>query len=342
MKTKLSILRPLVRATMILWVIGTISWLSAANTAIGMAVANGSFQIDHSRVWGNTTLFDGSIIETATASSQLQLNGGAQMRLASNTRATVYQNKLVLESGYGQLESAAGYEIEARSLRISPVARDTVARIRLVGDRTVTVAAIRGAVRVANGTGLLVANVEAGSSLDFEPQVAGASAPTHVSGCLLAKSGKIVIADQTANVILELQGTGLEQEIGNHVEITGRAENTATSVPGASQLIQVAGFKEVSKGGCTTIAKKLGATTAAAGGATAAAAAAAGAGSAAGGAAGAAGAAGAGAAGAATAAGIGIGTVAVIGGVAAAATVGGLAAVGGLPGQGDTPPSVSR
>jgi len=39
---------------------------------------------------------------------------------------------------------------------------------------------------------------------------------------------------------------------------------------------------------------------------------------------------------------IGLGTVAVIGGVAAAATVGGLGAVGDLPGQGGTPASASR
>src|SRR5450432_4014543 len=184
MNTKLSILRPLVRAALIFLAVGTISWLCAASTAIGMAVANGSFQIDHSRVWGNTTLFSGSMIQTATASSQLQLNGGAQMRLAANTRATVYKDKIVLESGYGQLESAGGYEVDALSLRISSIAQDTIARIRLDGDRRVTVAAVRGMVRVANGAGLLVATVQPGSSLDFEPQVAGAAAPTRVSGCV--------------------------------------------------------------------------------------------------------------------------------------------------------------
>ncbi|MBZ5624054.1 MAG: hypothetical protein LAQ69_35950 [Acidobacteriia bacterium] len=340
MKTNVSISRLLVRATVVFAAIGTIGWLSAASTAIGMAVANGSFQVDHSQVWGNSTLFDGSTIETAMATSQLQLNGGVQMRLASNTRVTVYQRRLVLESGFGQLESAAGYEVEARSLRISTVAPDTVARIRLEGDRKVTVAAIRGAVRVNNAVGLLVANVEAGHSLDLEPQVPGAAAPTRASGCLLAKGGKVVLAEQTANVILELHGTGLEQELGNRVEITGIAEEAAATVAGASQLIKVAGFRQISKGGCASIAKKLGATTAAAG-AGAAGAGAAGAGAAGAGAAGA-GAAAAGAAGAATATGIGIGTVAVIGGVATAATVGGLAAAGSLPGQGSSTPSASR
>src|ERR1700704_965394 len=176
MKTNLSILRPLVRATIILSAIGSISWLSAEGTAIGMAVTNGSFQVDHSRVWGNTTLFNGSIVETAMAASQLQLSGGVQVRLASKTRVRVYQRKLVLEAGFGQLESAPGYEIEARSLRISTMAPETMARIKLEGDHKVTVAAMGGTVRVINSAGLLVANVQAGNSLDFEPQRAGAAA----------------------------------------------------------------------------------------------------------------------------------------------------------------------
>ncbi len=311
---------------MILLAIGAIGWLPAADTAIGMAVANGSFQVDHSRVWGNTTLFDGSIIETAKAPSQLQLNGGVQVRLSSDTRVQVYQRKLVLEAGYGQLESAADYEVEARSLRITAATPHSVARIRLEGARKVTVAAVRGTVRVRNATGLLVANVEAGKSLDFEPQAAGAAAPTRISGCLLAKSGKIIVVEQTTNVVIELQGPGLDKQVGNHVEITGVAADTPASIPAASQLMRVAGLKQVSKGGCSEVARKVGATAAAG--------AAAGAGSAAG-------AAGA-AAGAGTAAGIGAGTIAVIGGVAAAATVGGLAAVGSLPGQSDTPASASR
>ena len=256
--------------------------------------------------------------------SQLQLIGGAQVRLAADTRATVYQKKLILESGYGQIESAPGYEVEARSLRVSG-SRDTITRVKLAGDGKVIVAAVRGAVRVTNSTGVLVAAIEAGESLDLEPQAAGASAPTKVTGCLLEKAGKAIVVDQTTSVVLELRGTDLEKEIGNRVEITGVAENSPASVPGASQLIRVAGLKVVGKGGCSSIARKVGAT----GGAVAI------------GAAGtSAGAAGAGAAGAAT--GIGAGTIAVIGGVAAAATVGGLAAAGSLPGQSQSPPSASR
>jgi hypothetical protein len=322
MMTKSSNRPLLVRATVILLAVGALSFLPAWNNAIGSAITNGSFMVDHARVWGNTTLFDGSVIETASAPSQLQLIGGAQVRLAADTRATVYQKKLILESGYGQVESAPGYEVEARTLRVSG-SRDAITRVKLEGDGKVIVAAVRGAVRVTNSTGVLVATIEAGKSLDLEPQAVGASAPTKVTGCLLEKAGKAIVVDQTTSVVLELLGTDLEKEIGNRVEITGVAETSPASVPGASQLIRVAGLKVVGKGGCSSVAKKIGAT--------------AGAGAVAGTAVGTAGAATVGAA-----TGIGAGTIAVIGGVAAAATVGGLAAAGSLPGQSQSQPSASR
>ena len=180
---------------------------------------------------------------------------------------------------------------------------------------------------MTNAGGILVASMETGNSMVFEPQ-AGAEAPTRASGCLLEKGGKFLLAERTTNIVLELQGSDLERQLGNQVEISGRAVPASPGTPAGSQLIKVAGIKLVSKGGCTAIAKKLGAATVAAGAAAGASAA------------GTAGA--AGAAGAAAGAGIGIGTVAVIGGVAAAATVGGLAAVGDLPGQGGASPSASR
>ena len=321
-------LHSLLRAALILLAIGAIGRMPAMGPAIGMAVADGGIQIDHSRVWGNTTLFDGSLIETSTAPSRLRWNSGVEIRLSADTRAIVYQRRLVLEAGYGQLESAADFEVEARSLRISAATRESVARIKLEGGRKVIVAAVRGSVQVRNASGLLVANVDAGRSLDLEPQVAGAAAPTRVSGCLLSKSGKIILVEQTTNVVLELEGPGLDKEIGNHVEISGAPLNQPPSVPDASQLIRVAALKQVSKGGCSTTARKVGAVAVAASGAAASG--------------GAAGTGAAGAAGAASAGGIGVATIAVVGGVAVAATVGGLAAVGDLPGQGGSQPSASR
>jgi hypothetical protein len=332
MTTNRSMLQTLVRATFILLAAGAVSYLAASGPAIGMAVADGSFQVDHSRVWGNATLFDGTVVETGQALSRLKFASGARMSLASESRATVHQGRLVLESGAGQFESAPGFEVESRTLRISAAEPGTVARIRLDGAPKVVVAALRGRVRVTNSAGLLVASVEAGKSLDFEPQSAGASAPTRAVGCLLSKNGKFVVVEQTANVMLEVEGAGLNDELGNRIEISGIADLAAPTVIGASEVVKVAGLKRVAKGGCSAVARRAGAAVSIAGGGAAGAAVASGTGAITV----------AAATGAATAAGVGMGTVAVIGGVATAATIGGLAAAGGLPGQGEPTPSASR
>ncbi len=307
------------RTAFLLLAPGFLCWIQAATNPIGMAMTNGSFQVNHSRVWGTTTLFDGTIIETETALSQLQLTGGVRMRLASDSRATVYQRKLVLD--YGQAESAPDYEVQANSLHIVATGPDGLVRVQVWTPRNVLVAAVRGQVRVTNAGGVLVANVEAGKTLNLEPQEAGAGAPTKVTGCLLSKGGKTIVAEQTANVILELHGAGLDKELGNRVEINGVAETAASSVAGASEVVRVVGLRRVASGGCADVAKKVGATAGKAGTAP-------GSGPAAPAAAGASG-------------GIGTGTIAIIGGVAAAATVGALGIAGSLPGQGNSS-SVSR
>src|SRR3954449_8309422 len=95
---------------------GSLMILPAA-TGIGMINARGSFQVDHARVVGNATLFDGAIIETGKVEGDLQLNTGARMQLASESRGRVFRDRLVLERGVGQLQGT-GYGIEARNLRV--------------------------------------------------------------------------------------------------------------------------------------------------------------------------------------------------------------------------------
>jgi hypothetical protein len=306
------------RAALALLLSFTVTSMTATSPAIGLATANGSFQVNAAKVWGNTTLFDGSVVETAKAPSDLRLNNGAQMRLASESRATVYGGRFVLERGSGQVEASSSYPVEARTLRVYPATSGAVARVELARGSQVLVAAVQGAVRVTNAAGVVVANMTAGNALSFDPQ-AGASAPTKVAGCLLRKDGKFVVVDQVTNVTLQVQGGELEKEVGNKVEITGAADPGRPAVAGATQLVNVQSVKRLEKGGCSSVARKVGAGA----GAGAAAAAA---GAAAGGA----------AAGIGTAA-----TVAIVGGVVAAGTVGGLAAAGSFSGE-ETRPSTSR
>ncbi|HTQ55055.1 MAG TPA: hypothetical protein VMI94_11380 [Bryobacteraceae bacterium] len=282
----------------------------AAGPAIGLAVANGSFQLDRSRVWGNATLFDGSAVETNITSSDIRLATGVSAKLGAQSRATIHESRLVLEKGIGQLDSA-NYYIEADGLEVMTDQAGATARVKLAGPNRVIVAARQGTVRVNNSEGVLIARLERGHEMSFEPQDSGATV-TKASGILALRDGKFILVDRVTNVTLQVQGPGLDTAVGKLVEITGTVNASGPTVPGASQLVDVTKVNVLVKG--KAAAAGAGAGAAAAGGAAAAA-----------------------GGGLSTAA-----TVAIIGGVAAAGTVGGLAAAQDLPGQGGSKSSTSR
>ncbi|HTT65155.1 MAG TPA: hypothetical protein VMG35_25065 [Bryobacteraceae bacterium] len=284
----------------------------AAGPAIGLVVADGSFQLEHSSVRGSATLFAGNVIETNMSSSQLHLSNGVSLRLAADSRARVYESHLALEKGLAQLDSAH-YRVEADSLQIEADQPGAGARVQLAGPRRVVVAARNGDVRVSNTDGVLIARLGSGREMTFEPQEHGAGAVTKISGILALKDGKFVVVDRVTNVTMQLQGTGLDAQVGNLVEITGTVDPAPPTVPGASQLIDVTGIKRLKKRAAAA-AGAAGAGAAAAGGAAAA-----------------------------TAGGLSTGAiVAIVGGVAAAGTLGGLAAADKLPGQGGGQQTTSR
>src|SRR5215472_15203019 len=154
------------RATLALILAGGLC--QATNPAIGLVVTKGPFQVDDARIQGNATLFEGNTIETAKVPSQVQLRNGVHVRLASESRARVYGDRAVLEKGSGQLETSGGYEIQARSLRISGGGAHAIARVRLAQANTVIVAAMAGTVRVTNASGVLVAAMDSGRELSFD------------------------------------------------------------------------------------------------------------------------------------------------------------------------------
>jgi hypothetical protein len=235
--------------------IGTLSFGATAAEAIGVAVARGSFEIDNSQVYGNTTLFDGSTIRTGQASSRLQLKNGTRLDLGEESQAKVFDKQATLERGMGEVEGASKYEMEARTLRISPVGAKSIARVKLEGEKQVLVAAVNGRVRVVNDSGLLVANVQPGATLLFTPQ-AGQAGSFQMSGCLVGtKDGKFLLVD--ANQTVELRGTGLAAEINNHVDVTGTAFRSAVPTPPAVQVVQADGVKRVEEGGCIDAINKM-------------------------------------------------------------------------------------
>ncbi len=312
--------------------------------AIGTAATQGSFRVDGSTVSGNATLFEGTTIETHLSSSSLNLASGPRLILGADSRGRIFGDRLELERGAGEMHGAAGFRVEARGLTVRSETGRGAARIRLTGATRVQVAAIEGGLRVLNPRGVLVAELDAGSALEFEPQLPGGPAGEQekLTGCLRSSSGHYLLTDEVTNVTVEVAGSGLDKEHGNRVQVTGLMDPAGTPVSGATQYVRVSSIKRIGRGcpanrpaaagaGGTASSKSPGGAVPnnGAGGAVP--------GNGAGGAApnkgggnpsaGGAGGAGAGAGGA-SAGGIAATTLAIIGGVAAAVVVGGLAATG--------------
>ena len=216
----------------------------AAAPAVGVVTARGSFTIDDSRIAGNATLCEGNHIETGTAPSNLQLNSGAKMQLAAESRGIVYRDRLVLEKGSGRFEN---YNVDALSLRVRPdgaSADVSVRRASAAGPGVVEVAALNGPVRVTTAMGVLLANLQSGGKLAFMPQAAAPNAPTTITGCLEnAGGGKFLLTDDTSLVRFEVTGAGMAKEAGHRVEIAG----TVTPVPEAMSRVQSTSVKQLSK-----------------------------------------------------------------------------------------------
>jgi hypothetical protein len=216
----------------------------SASPSIGLAVANGAFQIDNSKVYGNTTLFDGSLIETAAVSSDLVLQNGARLRLGSGSQARVRPDRLVLQKGQTELSASSGYSIEALGLRVAPDSLQSRLAVTYSGPARIQVAALAGSARISGLNGVLIANVPAGTALDLEPQAAGAAAPSTISGVLESKNGAFILPDDTSHVKFTLLGAGLDQFVGKCVEVTGPIDTAAHAAVGSSQVLRVLTIKE--------------------------------------------------------------------------------------------------
>jgi hypothetical protein len=221
-----------------------------AASGVGMATGTAAFSVNGSAVNGTATLFDGATVRTDRAPSRVQLSGGATFQLSPSSQAKVFANRIVLEAGYGDFRTAGAARVEARGLSIAAAEAGSQGRVAVHGNNLVQVASAKGVLRVYNAAGIPVANVRAGTALDFDPQT-GSSA-TNVSGCLMKKDGKWVVYDEVSQALYELLGTGFDKEWGNRVEVSG----TARSGSGSMQAIQVGNLKHVSDGGCLTVASQ--------------------------------------------------------------------------------------
>jgi len=226
----------------------------AASPSIGIITASGHFTLDRSQVWGNSTLFDGATVETDAASSDLALRNGVRIQLGSASRATVYDQRVLIERGVGQVTAPQSYEVDAAGLKIRGASAGV--RLRVALGNSVEVIALAGGVRVANGSGLLLAAIPAGGRMSFSMQ----GGTLMRTGCLMVDQEErhFAVQDENTQEVIEVIGPDLALNVGNIVEITGTASSTPRSVSIATSVLDVTSVAPRSQGGCLSVASALG------------------------------------------------------------------------------------
>ncbi len=224
--------------------------MPAAAPSIGVALANGNVMVDNARTPGNAPIFEGNTIETLKTASRLQLQNGASIQLASDSRGKVYSNRLILEKGTTQFKTSSsnGFAVNALSLKISGNELNSTARVSVRGP-VVQVASVNGNVRVVNAKGVVLANLLPGRALEFTPQDTP-SGSSSMTGCLSKSGNTYMLTDETSNVTAELRGDNLAPHVGHRITITGAMMASGTPASGASQVVNVTDVKMLSTG-CT-------------------------------------------------------------------------------------------
>jgi hypothetical protein len=228
---------------------------TAASPAIGIVTASGHFTLDQSQVWGNATVFEGSVVETGSASSEVALRNGAKLQLAKDSRARILADRVVIEKGIGQISAPESFEVNAANLRIH-----STGRLRVNMGQTVEIASLAGSARVSSASGMLLAAIPAGRTMGFSPQAANGTVTR--TGCLLFKDNHYIMQDENTQEVVELSGgQNLGAQVGNRVEITGAASSAKPAVSIATLIVNVAAMTPKSSGGCLSVAANLNAQT---------------------------------------------------------------------------------
>lgn len=244
-------------------------FIAAAVTAfgaarqVGLVSAQNGLTLNGAHAATGSTVFEGASVEVKDY-SRLLLDSGTRMDLGGGSRATIYSSSASLESGMTEIQGGKSFELNANSLKVRLSDPNASARVGIDRQKGVLVTALNAPVDVLNRQGMLIARVTPGLPMTFLAQ-AGSPAGFDSTGCVVQKGGAAIIVDPNGNQMYELRGMDLRKAIGSTVHVIGTVDTTATPAGGASQVIKTTKATITKKGGCASVATKVGATTAAAG-----------------------------------------------------------------------------
>jgi hypothetical protein len=209
----------------------------ASTPTIGAGRSPGSFNLDGSAIRGNSTIFEGSTIESAASRVVIQLHS-TEVTLSPQSRVTVFRDHSVLQSGALLLKDSGAYLVDAAGLRINSRGNSYV-QVQINGPSQVLVGARRGMAEVHSAAGVQVATLHAGMALNLTPQAAETESNMSVTGCVERQGERYLVTDETSQVTVELQGPDVASYAGRRVAITGSRLTGTPNLAGVAHTVRV-------------------------------------------------------------------------------------------------------
>lgn len=218
----------------------------AAEAVIGQAISQGSMDVDQALAAGIAPLSNGSVVKTTGAPGRIVLLNGVRGSLGPSSRAEVFADRMVLESGQAAISSGSGYQVQAAGYRVAP---SVGARAKVeIRQGQVAVGANNGFVSIANREGVLLARLRPGTALSFEPAPESLS---KLTGKVEKRGNQFFLTDELTQVQVELVGQDLSSQVGHRVQVTGRPKQGTEH-----QLLEVTGStREEGGAGSSSTAK---------------------------------------------------------------------------------------
>jgi len=213
------------------------SFAAAGTVSIGTASARGDMRVDSYVVKGNATLFEGTLLETGQATADLRMDKGTQITMSTNSRGTLYRDRLVLQQGESMLSASSSFQLVANGLHVTPSQPSSVGVVSLKDGNKVEVAALHGSFGVTNDHGSLVASIPAGHAALFAMQGGGENPTAYSSvGTISYSNGYYFLTDSAAEKF-EITCKDLKRYVGKEVAISGTVQTAATPVQDASSVV---------------------------------------------------------------------------------------------------------
>ena len=208
----------------------------AATQSIGIATVRGSIRVDGETVKGNVSLFEGSVVETDNSATSLRLDKGVVVKLAADSRGKLFRDRLVLEKGSSEFTSS--YRLVASTLQINPADANSRGVVVMKSANKVEVTALAGRFQVLTDHGVLLANVRPGVAFAFDPQGAGATAPTTITGKLTKEGSNYYVTVAQTGLKYQVVGKDLTPGmVGKTVTVTGTPDPSGTPGSGSAAVI---------------------------------------------------------------------------------------------------------